>query len=159
MSEPKNDESFKVVDRRLFNAEGELRKEIAEQQDREHSAATLAAAVSRWPAKTPVVRSLCTRAAAPTPELRVMTIQPERNTAAGTLNVDAPRAVPGIRESEGFARSAKTRPCSWGDMRTRAQVSRAVLDLEGAQEMIDMMDCSARKDARKSGSRRRRADY
>ena len=35
MSESKHDESFKVVDRRLFTPEGEFRKEVAEQQDRE----------------------------------------------------------------------------------------------------------------------------
>ena len=42
MSESKQDETFKVVDRRLFTAEGELRKEVAEQQDREHEAASVA---------------------------------------------------------------------------------------------------------------------
>ena len=34
MSEPK-DESFKVVDRRLFTETGEFRKDVAEQQERE----------------------------------------------------------------------------------------------------------------------------
>jgi hypothetical protein len=43
LSESKHDETFKVVDRRLFTAEGELRKEIAEQQDREHEAASVIA--------------------------------------------------------------------------------------------------------------------
>ncbi len=40
MSDSKQDESFKVVDRRLFTAEGELRKEVAEQQDRERETAS-----------------------------------------------------------------------------------------------------------------------
>src|SRR5262249_20026429 len=43
LSEPKNDEAFKVVDRRLFTAEGELRKDVAEQQDLENAAAAASA--------------------------------------------------------------------------------------------------------------------
>ena len=39
LSESKHDESFKVVDRRLFTPEGEFRKEVAEQQDRERETA------------------------------------------------------------------------------------------------------------------------
>ena len=35
LSDSKQDESFKVVDRRLFTPEGEFRKDVAEQQDRE----------------------------------------------------------------------------------------------------------------------------
>ena len=38
MAETKQDESFKVVAWRLFTADGELRKEVAEQQDREREA-------------------------------------------------------------------------------------------------------------------------
>src|SRR3981081_508501 len=40
LSDPKHDETFKVVDRRLFTPEGEFRKDVAEQQDREHETAT-----------------------------------------------------------------------------------------------------------------------
>ena len=42
MSESKHDESFKVVDRRLFTPEGEFRKDVAEQQDRERETAPAA---------------------------------------------------------------------------------------------------------------------
>jgi hypothetical protein len=38
LAAPKQDESFKVVDRRLFTAEGELRKEALEQERREEVA-------------------------------------------------------------------------------------------------------------------------
>src|ERR1700730_5612836 len=44
LSEPKHDETFKVVDRRLFTPEGEFRKDVAEQQDREHESASSASA-------------------------------------------------------------------------------------------------------------------
>ena len=47
LSESKHDETFKVVDRRLFTQEGEFRKEIAEQQDREHEAAASVMAPKR----------------------------------------------------------------------------------------------------------------
>src|SRR6266403_2886482 len=40
LSDPKHDETFKVVDRRLFTPEGEFRKDVAEQQDREHETAS-----------------------------------------------------------------------------------------------------------------------
>src|SRR3981081_2639412 len=40
LSETKQDETFKVVDRRLFTPEGEFRKDVAEQQDREHETAS-----------------------------------------------------------------------------------------------------------------------
>jgi Domain of unknown function (DUF1844) len=35
LSEPKHEESFRVIDRRPFTAEGELRKEVVEEQERE----------------------------------------------------------------------------------------------------------------------------
>ena len=34
VADPKNDETFRVIDRRLFNEEGELRKDIPEQERR-----------------------------------------------------------------------------------------------------------------------------
>src|SRR6266566_3672461 len=45
LPDPKHDETFKVVDRRLFTPEGEFRKDVAEQQDREHETASSASAV------------------------------------------------------------------------------------------------------------------
>src|SRR5882762_4255514 len=42
LSDPKHNETFKVVDRRLFTPEGEFRKDVAEQQDREHETASSA---------------------------------------------------------------------------------------------------------------------
>lgn len=43
MSEHKPDESFRIIDRRPFTAEGELRKEIVEEQERESRSAPPAA--------------------------------------------------------------------------------------------------------------------
>ena len=60
MSEHKQDEGFKVVDRRPFTAEGEIRKEVVEEQEREakreavkEKAAQAAEKTAAPPAETP----------------------------------------------------------------------------------------------------------
>ena len=65
MSEHKQDEGFKVIDRRPFTAEGEIRKEVVEEQEREarreevkekavaQAAADLKGATAAAPAETP----------------------------------------------------------------------------------------------------------
>ena len=53
MADPKQDEGFKVVDRRLFTDQGELRKDVVEQERRdEESAARKAASASQVAAQT-----------------------------------------------------------------------------------------------------------
>ena len=47
MTEPKHEDTFKVVDRRLFSESGELRKDVAEQTEREQNAADAVAAKTR----------------------------------------------------------------------------------------------------------------
>ena len=44
MTDPKQEETFKVIDRRLFNEEGQLRQDVLEQEKREEEAAKKAAA-------------------------------------------------------------------------------------------------------------------
>ena len=59
MSEHKQDEGFKVIDRRPFTAEGEIRKEVVEEQEREakreevKEKAVAAAEKSAAPVETP----------------------------------------------------------------------------------------------------------
>jgi hypothetical protein len=118
LSEPKHDETFKVVDRRLFTAEGELRKDVAEQQDREHEAAAPAAAKSAPAAKGPVpVPDKAASAAAPTGEL------PKRSPTFENL----------IRS---LGQNAAMLLGGYADPRT----GQPMVDLEGAREMIDMLD-------------------
>ena len=128
MSESKQDESFKVVDRRLFTAEGELRKEIAEQQDREHATAAAAA-----PAKSaaPIAAAEQTggtgsgnpAAAAEVPARVPSPDDPKRSPVFETL----------IRS---LGQNAAMLLGGYADPRT----GQPVLDLEGAREMIDMLD-------------------
>ena len=58
MSDHKQEEAFRVIDRRPFTAEGELRKEVVEEEERE---------AKREAAKTPPARPEAATAAAPPP--------------------------------------------------------------------------------------------
>jgi hypothetical protein len=117
LSDSKQDESFKVVDRRLFTAEGEFRKDVAEQQDREHEA--------HPPAKS------------------------SATPAAGNANKPAPAAQPAPVAAEtpkrapafenlvrSLGQNAAMLLGGYADPRT----GQPMLDLEGAREMIDMLD-------------------
>lgn len=122
MSESKQDESFKVVDRRLFNAEGELRKEIAEQQDRERETAP---AASKANPKTPVAPGAEKTATLPAPPVADA---PKRSAVFENL----------IRS---LGQNAAMLLGGYADPRT----GQPVLDLEGAREMIDMLDALREK--------------
>lgn len=119
MAETKQDESFKVVDRRLFTADGELRKEVAEQQDREREtpspAATAPVASAPGAGKQPSTGA--TAAASPAVET------PKRAAAFENL----------IRS---LGQNAALLLGGYADPRT----GQPVLDLEGAREIIDMLD-------------------
>lgn len=118
MSEPKHDESFKVVDRRLFTAEGELRKDVAEQQDREREAAP-AAAKSAPAAKGPV----------PVPD--------KPGAPDGVPPAELPKRSPVFENLiRSLGQNAALLLGGYADPRT----GQPVLDLEGAREMIDMLD-------------------
>ncbi|HLW81698.1 MAG TPA: DUF1844 domain-containing protein [Candidatus Acidoferrales bacterium] len=118
MAEPKNEESFRVVDRRLFTSEGELRPEIAEQQTREQS---------KPQPVSPPQASKSEKPAAPAPG--------SQQTAA--------HENPPIKPDKNFqllidllARNAAALLGGIPDPAT----GQAYLDLEGAREMIDMLD-------------------
>jgi hypothetical protein len=124
LSESKQDESFKVVDRRLFTPEGEFRKEVAEQQDRERETAPAAGAAGAAGATTPagaVAGKPATPSSAPT------AVPP----------VDAPRRSPAFENLvRSLGQNAAMLLGGYADPRT----GQPVLDLEGAREMIDMLD-------------------
>lgn len=121
MSESKHDETFKVVDRRLFTAEGELRKEVAEQQDREHEAPP-APAKAAPKASAPALDNPSAEPAAPAVEL------PRRSTVFENL----------VRS---LGQNAAMLLGGYADPRT----GQPMLDLEGAREMIDMLDALREK--------------
>jgi len=130
LSEPKHDESFKVVDRRLFTPEGELRKEVAEQQDRERDAAsvlsTKVAASKAAPAARP--SAPLPGPAAPEPSAPAPAAQP-----AGKNNKRSPEFENLVRS---LGQNAAMLLGGYADPRT----GQPMLDMEGAREMIDMLD-------------------
>jgi hypothetical protein len=132
LSESKHDETFKVVDRRLFTAEGELRKEVAEQQDREHEAASVIAdrAARNAPAASPAPSSA--------------TLEPRAAAPAAQPAADAPKRSPAFENLvRSLGQNAAMLLGGYADPRT----GQPMLDLEGAREMIDMLDVLREKTA------------
>jgi len=131
LSDSKHDESFKVVDRRLFTPEGEFRKEVAEQQDREretppaaNSSAASAVSAAAGPGTTGG------KPAVPSPN-------PAAAPMAAAAPADAPKRSPVFENLiRSLAQNAAMLLGGYADPRT----GQPVLDLEGAREMIDMLD-------------------
>lgn len=125
MADQKQDESFKVVDRRLFTAEGELRREALDEEQREKAAG-----------KPPEASSAKSDGAA--------SRKGEPTTAAATENAPASEQAP----SRGFqmlvnflAQNTAAMLGGMADPRT----GKPFVDLEGAREMIDMLDALREK--------------
>jgi hypothetical protein len=126
LSEPKHDETFKVVDRRLFTETGELRKEVAEQSDREHEAAASQAARNAAQTGKPATSP------AGTPKTEPL--------AGGSDSASAKETPKRSTAFENLVRSLGQNAAmllgGYADPRT----GQPMLDLEGAREMIDMLD-------------------
>jgi hypothetical protein len=121
VAEPKPDEGFKVVDRRLFNESGDLRPDAAEQEWREEEPKTKGAKSAQQ--ETP--------GAAKAPE----------NTAAQPQAPEpAAEEQPSLRGFQMLvdflARNTAAMLGGMADPRT----GQAFVDLEGARELIDMLD-------------------
>ena len=116
MANAGQDEGFKVVDRRLFTEEGELRKDAADQDRRWEEEAAKKASVPAAPAQ-------------PKPD------GTESQTLAATEpDVEASRSFQMLVDF--LTRNAAAMLGGMPDPRT----GQAFLDLEGAREMIDMLD-------------------
>ena len=131
MADPKQDEGFKVVDRRLFTEDGELRKDAAE-QDR------------RWEEEAAKKTSTATSAKAPSRAAGMATAAPPLASSGEA----EPPAEPAIESSRSFqmlvdflTRNAAAMLGGMADPRT----GQAFLDLEGAREIIDMLDALREK--------------
>lgn len=135
MSDPKQEEGFKVVDRRLFTEDGELRKEAVDRERRDDEAA--AAAKSSAAAKSQDKSKI------PSP---IATLTPEGASLAGADSDLA--AADDIAPSRGFqmlvdflTRNAAAMLGGMADPRT----GQPYVDIEGAREMIDMLDALREK--------------
>jgi len=134
LSDPKNDESFKVVDRRLFTPEGEFRKDVAEQQDREQESASSVSAAqaarNAVPAKDPIGGGIAAKPAV-------------RDAAPNTQpTASAAKRSPAFENLvRSLGQNAAMLLGGYADPRT----GQPMLDLEGAREMIDMLDALREK--------------
>jgi len=135
VADPKNDETFRVIDRRLFNEEGELRKDIPEQERR----------IEEAPARKPDQAAQTIIAGAP--DRTSTDAGSEAGAAPGMspANSDAGTAEQGSRGFQMLVdfltRNAAAMLGGMPDPRT----GQAYLDLEGAREMIDMLDALREK--------------
>lgn len=130
MSDPKHDESFKVIDRRPFTADGELRQEIVEENRRESEvAAKIAATREAAAAKTNAERETKSAPAETASEIAAETPVAE--------NAELPASSRSFQMLIDFlARNAAAMLGGMADPRT----GQPFLDIEGAREMIDMLD-------------------
>jgi hypothetical protein len=136
------DESFRVVDRRLFTADGDLREGALEQEEREEKQAEEARAAKAAMAATAT--------SAPAPAIAGEAAEaPAARPGAG----DGQKAAPGaghetIAPSRGFqmlvdflARNAAAMLGGMADPRT----GQPFFDMEAAREMIEMLDALREK--------------
>jgi hypothetical protein len=142
VADPKQEETFKVIDRRLFSEDGALRKDVVEEEERrEEEAAARAAnrAVSKpsaqpnatGPATNPVANS-----SAGTPASS-HSGEPEQH-----LDAEQPQGSRSFQMLVDFlVRNAAAMLGGMADPRT----GQAYLDLEGAREVIDMLDALREK--------------
>ena len=128
MADPKQDEGFRVVDRRLFTEEGELRKDAVEQERREAEAAANKAVSAPPAAKQPGTPRATTGAPA------------QDITAAPTEAHDEPSRAFKIL-IDFLTRNAAAMLGGMADPRT----GQPFVDLEGAREVIDMLDALREK--------------
>ena len=132
MADPKQDEGFKVVDRRLFTEDGELRKDAADQDRRweEESSKKAAAAAPKAPPK-PLT--------APEPAGAIAPAEPVEETGAEEDAIQPSRSFQMLVDF--LTRNAAAMLGGMADPRT----GQAFLDLEGAREVIDMLDALREK--------------
>jgi uncharacterized protein DUF1844 len=127
LADPKQEETFKVIDRRLFNEQGQLRQDVLEQEKREEEAAKKSAAKGQG-------------APAPSKTGATETVQ---KSAEKTLPTAGAEAAETQGVSRGFqmlvdflTRNAAAMLGGMADPRT----GQPFVDLEGAREVIDMLD-------------------
>lgn len=124
MSQNKNDESFKVIDRRMFTSEGDLRPEAAEQEKSE---------------KIPP-------ATMPTPAANPVSAVPQSGTSPATAiapPAETPHASASFQKLVDFLAQNAVVCLGVPDPRT----GQAFIDLETARELIDMLEALREKSA------------
>lgn len=149
MADPKPEETFKVIDRRHFTEKGELRQEVVEQEKREEEAAAKRATTApppkpqaKSPAQTPAQKPTLHEPAAQKPESEIVI------PAGADELTGKPEAADSSESSRSFqmlvdflTRNAAAMLGGMADPRT----GQPFVDLEGAREVIDMLDALREK--------------
>ena len=126
MADPKQEESFKVIDRRLFNTQGEIRDEAVREERRKQETEPPASTLNS-PGAGAQKRDTAAAKSAQKPE--------PAKPAPG--EAELPKPSRGIQMLINFvAQNAAMLLGAYPDPRS----GQAMLDLEGARELIDMLD-------------------
>jgi hypothetical protein len=131
VADPKQEETFKVIDRRLFNEEGALRKDVVEEEARREEEAA-ARAASRANAQANAKKADGNLASG-----AIAAEKPATPAAEEELETETPQGSRSFQLLIDFlARNAAAMLGGMADPRT----GQAFLDLEGAREVIDLLD-------------------
>jgi hypothetical protein len=158
VADSKNEETFKVVDRRLFGEDGELRQDVVEQERRNEEAAEKKAA-AQAEAKAQAAAASSAGKATPAPAADAFAANADAQGAAGNgagLAAVTPEDAAAEAQDSGdinptsrsfqllidfLTRNAAAMLGGMADPRT----GQAFVDLEGAREVIDMLDALREK--------------
>jgi hypothetical protein len=160
VADSKHEETFKVIDRRLFGEDGELRKDVVEQERRDEEAAEKKAASQaqqKAKAAPPAPKPAAPAAISPPPQGGFA--QPAGGS--GLVGPDGSQELAGADEAGDAATGGEEHSTSRSfqllvDFLTRnaaamlggmadPRTGQAFVDLEGAREVIDMLDALREK--------------
>jgi Domain of unknown function (DUF1844) len=128
LADPKQEESFKVIDRRLFNTEGEIRDEAVREERRKQETEPSPASSLNSPAAGDQKHENAT----PKGSQKAEPARP-----ADAPQAEGPKPSRGIQMLINFvAQNAAMLLGAYPDPRS----GQPILDLEGARELIDMLD-------------------
>jgi hypothetical protein len=141
VADPKQEETFKVIDRRLFSEDGALRKDVVEEEERrEEEAAARAAnrAAANAPAQTDANKATKPPASNPSVNSPASAVSGDNQP----FDAEQPQGSRSFQMLVDFlVRNAAAMLGGMADPRT----GQAYLDLEGAREVIDMLDALREK--------------
>ena len=141
MADPKQEETFKVIDRRLFSEDGALRKDVVEEEERREEEAA-ARAANRAAANAPAQTDANKPAKSPAPDLSASAPGDSASGDNRPFDAEQPQGSRSFQMLVDFlVRNAAAMLGGMADPRT----GQAYLDLEGAREVIDMLDALREK--------------
>jgi hypothetical protein len=160
VADSKHEETFKVIDRRLFGEDGELRKDVVEQERRDEEAAEKkAASQAQQKAKIAAAAPKPAAPAANPPAPQGGFTQPPGGArlvgpdgSQGLAGTDEVGEAPAGGEEHSTSRSfqllvdflTRNAAAMLGGM-ADPRTGQAFVDLEGAREVIDMLDALREK--------------